>query len=133
MRYDKDLAARFTAAAQDEGVYFHSLWHSGLSAMHTPEDIDEALERIERAAKRVVAAPPTPQRRTRGRSRGLTILVERRRTFARHGQCDRSWGRRRHDAAPYSRTARGDDSVRDPGHWSVGRDGESDGGNLRPE
>jgi glutamate-1-semialdehyde 2,1-aminomutase len=55
MKYDKALAARFQAVAQEEGVYFHSLWHSGLSAMHTLEDIDEALEGIERAAKRVAA------------------------------------------------------------------------------
>ena len=50
MEYDRDLAARFAAVAQEEGVYFHTLWHSGLSAMHTLEDVDEALERIERAA-----------------------------------------------------------------------------------
>jgi glutamate-1-semialdehyde 2,1-aminomutase len=56
MKYDRALADRFTAAAQDEGVYFHSLWHSGLSAMHMAEDVDEALNRIERAAKRVGAA-----------------------------------------------------------------------------
>lgn len=55
MRYDKALADRFTSAAQAEGVYFHSLWHSGLSAMHTLEDVDEALTRIERAARRVAA------------------------------------------------------------------------------
>jgi glutamate-1-semialdehyde 2,1-aminomutase len=55
MKYDKELAARFQAVAQEEGVYFHSLWHSGLSAMHTLEDIDLALEGIERAAKRVAA------------------------------------------------------------------------------
>ena len=55
MKYDKELAARFQAVAQEEGVYFHSLWHSGLSAMHTLEDIDQALEGIERAAKRVAA------------------------------------------------------------------------------
>jgi glutamate-1-semialdehyde 2,1-aminomutase len=55
MKYDRDLAARFTAVAQEEGVYFHTLWHSGLSAMHTLEDIDLALERIEKAARRVAA------------------------------------------------------------------------------
>jgi glutamate-1-semialdehyde 2,1-aminomutase len=59
MHYDRDLAARFAVVAQEEGVYFHTLWHSGLSAMHTLEDIDEALTRIERAAKRV-AAGATP-------------------------------------------------------------------------
>jgi len=57
MQYDKALAARFATVAQEEGVYFHTLWHSGLSAMHTLADIDEALERIEKAAKRVAAAP----------------------------------------------------------------------------
>lgn len=56
MRYDRDLAARFAAVAQEEGVYFHTLWHSGLSAMHTPEDVDEALTRIERTAKRVASS-----------------------------------------------------------------------------
>jgi glutamate-1-semialdehyde 2,1-aminomutase len=55
MKYDKNLAARFAAVAQEEGVYFHTLWHSGLSAMHTLDDIDEALERIDRAARRVAA------------------------------------------------------------------------------
>src|SRR5207237_4495936 len=55
MKYDRDLAAHFAAVAQEEGVYFHTLWHSGLSAMHTLEDVDEALERIERAARRVAA------------------------------------------------------------------------------
>ena len=25
--------------AQEEGVYFHTLWHSGLSAMHTLDDL----------------------------------------------------------------------------------------------
>jgi glutamate-1-semialdehyde 2,1-aminomutase len=56
MKYDRDLADRFTAVAQEEGVYFHTLWHSGLSAMHTADDVDEALNRIERAAKRVAAS-----------------------------------------------------------------------------
>jgi glutamate-1-semialdehyde 2,1-aminomutase len=55
MAYDRDLAARFAAVAQEEGVYFHTLWHSGLSAMHTLDDVDEALERIDRAAQRVAA------------------------------------------------------------------------------
>ncbi|HZO24699.1 MAG TPA: aspartate aminotransferase family protein [Chloroflexota bacterium] len=55
MKYDRDLAARFAVVAQEEGVYFHTLWHSGLSAMHTMDDVDEALERIERAARRVAA------------------------------------------------------------------------------
>ncbi|MCC6179974.1 MAG: aspartate aminotransferase family protein [Chloroflexi bacterium] len=55
MKYDRDLAARFAVAAQEEGVYFHSLWHSGYSIQHSLDDIDEALTRIERAAQHVAA------------------------------------------------------------------------------
>ena len=52
-RYDRELAKRFFAAALGEGLYFHFGWHHGLSAQHTPADIEEALERIEAAARRV--------------------------------------------------------------------------------
>jgi glutamate-1-semialdehyde 2,1-aminomutase len=52
-RYDRELAQRFFGAALDEGVYFHSAWHHGFSAMHTREDLAAALERIEAAARRV--------------------------------------------------------------------------------
>lgn len=52
-RADKALANRFYAAALDEGVYFHPMWHHGFSAVHTLEDIDRALDGIERAARRV--------------------------------------------------------------------------------
>jgi glutamate-1-semialdehyde 2,1-aminomutase len=54
--YDRALAARFFAAALDEGVYFHTLWHSGFSAAHTEMDIDRALEGIEAAARKVAGA-----------------------------------------------------------------------------
>jgi glutamate-1-semialdehyde 2,1-aminomutase len=52
-RHDRDLARRFWTAALDEGVYFHGGWHHGLSAMHTPGDVEEALEKVEAAARRV--------------------------------------------------------------------------------
>jgi len=52
-RYDRELAKRFFAAALDEGLYFHFGWHHGLSAQHTPADVEAALERIEAAARRV--------------------------------------------------------------------------------
>jgi glutamate-1-semialdehyde 2,1-aminomutase len=51
-RYDKELAGRFYRAALDEGVYFHTMWHHGFSAMHSFEDLDRALEGIEAAARR---------------------------------------------------------------------------------
>ena len=52
-RFDRELARRFYAAAVEEGVYFHYGWHHGLSAMHTTADIEQALEGIEVAARRV--------------------------------------------------------------------------------
>jgi glutamate-1-semialdehyde 2,1-aminomutase len=55
-KYDRALAARFFAAAIDEGVYFHTLWHSGFSIAHTLDDIDRSLEGIEKAARRVARA-----------------------------------------------------------------------------
>ena len=51
--YDRDLARRFFGAALDAGVYFHSAWHHGMSALHTRADLDRALEGIETAARRV--------------------------------------------------------------------------------
>jgi glutamate-1-semialdehyde 2,1-aminomutase len=52
-RQDRELARRFYAAALDEGVYFHGGWHFGVSAMHTGGDIDQALDAIGAAARRV--------------------------------------------------------------------------------
>ena len=52
-RFDRDLARQFYAAALDAGVYFHYAWHHGFSSMHTPADLDRALEGIETAARRV--------------------------------------------------------------------------------
>ncbi len=51
-RHDRDLAKRFYAAALEEGVYFHASWHHGISAMHTPGDLDQALDAIGAAARR---------------------------------------------------------------------------------
>jgi glutamate-1-semialdehyde 2,1-aminomutase len=55
-RQDGELARRFYAAALEEGVYFHVGWHHGISVQHTMADVDEALERIGRAARRVARA-----------------------------------------------------------------------------
>lgn len=52
-RFDRELAHRFYAAAIEEGVFFHAGWHHGISAMHTAADIEEGLEKIEAAARRV--------------------------------------------------------------------------------
>jgi glutamate-1-semialdehyde 2,1-aminomutase len=52
---DKDMQARFLAAALDEGVYFHSLPHHGFSIQHTDEQIDRVVAGVERAARRVAA------------------------------------------------------------------------------
>jgi glutamate-1-semialdehyde 2,1-aminomutase len=52
-RYDRELARRVYAACLDEGVYFHGGWHHGVSAMHTRADLDQALDAIGVAARRV--------------------------------------------------------------------------------
>jgi glutamate-1-semialdehyde 2,1-aminomutase len=59
-RYDTEMARRFFGAALDEGVYFHSAWHHGPSAMHTRADLDTALQGIETAARRVATVPVAP-------------------------------------------------------------------------
>ena len=51
-RIDGEMGARFIRACFERGVYFHNygalaLGHHGFSAAHTPEDIDESLNRIE--------------------------------------------------------------------------------------
>jgi glutamate-1-semialdehyde 2,1-aminomutase len=51
--YDRDLSLRFFRAALEEGVYFHSAWHHGICSMHTRADLEEALNGIETAARRV--------------------------------------------------------------------------------
>ena len=52
-RHDRTLANRFFGAALEQGVYFHSAWHHGMSAQHARADLDTALERIEVAARQV--------------------------------------------------------------------------------
>ena len=49
MKNDKAMADRFFAACLRQGVYFHPGWHHGISASHTDSDIDELLERMDRA------------------------------------------------------------------------------------
>jgi glutamate-1-semialdehyde 2,1-aminomutase len=53
-KHDNAMAAKFMAACANRGVYFHCYGrlvqgHHGFSALHTPADIDEALNRIEDA------------------------------------------------------------------------------------
>jgi glutamate-1-semialdehyde 2,1-aminomutase len=52
-RFDRELGRRFFAAAIEEGVYFHFGWHHGISAMHTQADVEQALEGVATAARRV--------------------------------------------------------------------------------
>src|SRR4029079_9144022 len=52
------LATRFYGFALEEGVYFNASWHHGFSAMHSRADVDEALERVERAATRLAGTRP---------------------------------------------------------------------------
>lgn len=67
LAHDNETATRFYGLALDEGVYFHAAWHHGFSAMHTRADLDEALDKIERAARRLAggasgaASPATAQ------------------------------------------------------------------------
>jgi glutamate-1-semialdehyde 2,1-aminomutase len=55
-KHDSKMAAKFTRACANRGVYFHSYGkmvrgHQGVSASHTLADIDEALDRIETAVR----------------------------------------------------------------------------------
>ena len=47
------MATAFYGAALDRGVYFHHARHHGFSSMHTRADLEEALGRIEAAARSV--------------------------------------------------------------------------------
>ena len=49
------LANRFYRYALDEGVYFHASWHHGFSQGHTREDLAEALDHLEVAARRLAS------------------------------------------------------------------------------
>jgi glutamate-1-semialdehyde 2,1-aminomutase len=55
--WDREMATRFFGFAMEEGVYFHFAWHHGLSAAHGPAEIGQALEGIERAARRTARQP----------------------------------------------------------------------------
>jgi glutamate-1-semialdehyde aminotransferase len=55
--HDTATATRFYGLALEEGVYFHAAWHHGFSSQHTEADLAEALDGIERAARRLVASP----------------------------------------------------------------------------
>ena len=48
---DRKRETAFYAAAIERGVYFHYAWHHGFSATHTRADLEEALDRIEDAAR----------------------------------------------------------------------------------
>ncbi|MFO1539235.1 MAG: aspartate aminotransferase family protein [Chloroflexota bacterium] len=52
---DRATELRFYGNALAEGVYLHHGWHHGISAAHTDADLDEALGRLDRAARRTVA------------------------------------------------------------------------------
>jgi len=52
---DRATELRFYGHALAEGLYLHHGWHHGISAAHTDGDLDLALERIERAARRTAA------------------------------------------------------------------------------
>jgi glutamate-1-semialdehyde 2,1-aminomutase len=52
---DRATELRFYGHALEEGLYLHHGWHHGISAAHTDDDLDLALERIERAARRTNA------------------------------------------------------------------------------
>jgi len=49
------LLNRFYKACLCHGVYIHTMQHHGISAMHTDEDVDRALEGIEAALRDVMA------------------------------------------------------------------------------
>ena len=53
---DVELRGRFVRAAAEKGVYFHDygelvIGHHGVSAAHTMEDVEEALDRVESGVK----------------------------------------------------------------------------------
>jgi glutamate-1-semialdehyde 2,1-aminomutase len=50
---DRDRELAFYTAALDRGIYFHYAWHHGLSAAHSREDLELALDRIEAAVRHI--------------------------------------------------------------------------------
>ena len=59
---DRDTELRFYGHALDEGVYLGHSWHHGITAAHTDEILDAALERLGRAAERTVAERTVAER-----------------------------------------------------------------------
>lgn len=59
LAHRRDLMLRFVAAAIEEGVYFHdyggAACHHGFCAAMTLDDVNEALERLERAVVKIKA------------------------------------------------------------------------------
>ena len=51
-RTDHATADRFYRYAIDAGIYLHPGWHHGISAAHEDADLDEALEKLDGAARR---------------------------------------------------------------------------------
>jgi glutamate-1-semialdehyde aminotransferase len=49
MDNDWSLFQRFCVACLRHGVYIHTMWHHGISAAHTDEDIERILEGIDAA------------------------------------------------------------------------------------
>ena len=49
------LFYRFCMACLRHGVYIHTMWHHGISVMHTDKDVDRALEGIQAALRDVMA------------------------------------------------------------------------------
>ena len=61
-KHDGEMADRFMRACAARGVYFHNygklvVGHHGISASHSLEDVDEALNRIESALKDMTTGP----------------------------------------------------------------------------
>jgi glutamate-1-semialdehyde 2,1-aminomutase len=48
------LLNRFYANCVRHGVYFHSMYHHGISSAHTAEDIDRTLEGVESALREIM-------------------------------------------------------------------------------
>lgn len=46
-KQDTELSNRFFKATLDRGVFFHSMWHHGITGAHTDADIGKVLEAVE--------------------------------------------------------------------------------------
>jgi glutamate-1-semialdehyde 2,1-aminomutase len=79
LHLDRDVEDAFYREVIKRGVYFHSSPHHGFSSLHTMDDLDEALNRIEDAAK---AIGTSSVGRSRASSRGLVSAADRQPTVA---------------------------------------------------